>query len=115
MLVSGGRSAAFIIAAIFIYIGTIKEEKFSSYYYLFTGNSTKRKLIDKDSIRKRFIRVNGDTHIRWVVNRLSPVTLCYVQVIDDTGKVIRVLNEDEIMRGFLMYGYDGRIEQIINN
>lgn len=115
ILVSGGRSAAFIIAAIFIYIGTIKEEKFSSYYFLFTGNSAKRKLIEKDRIRKRVIRVKEDISIKWVVNRMSPVTLCYVQVMDDTGKIKKVLNEDEIMRGFLTYGYDGRIEQIINN
>lgn len=115
MIASGGRSAVLIIAAIFIYIGTVKEEKFSSYYYLFTGNSTKRMLIAKGRIRKRFIRVREDIPIRWVVNRLSPVTLCYVQVMDSTGEIKRILDEEEIMEGFLKFGYDGRIEQIVNN
>ncbi len=114
MLAEGSRSAALIIAAVFIYIGTVKEEKFSSYYYLFTGNSTKSKLIAQDRIRKRFIKTREDTRIRSVVNRFSPATLCYVQVVDGKGEIKRILSEDEIMKGFLHYGFDGRIRQIIN-
>lgn len=114
MLASGSRSAAFIIAAVFIYIGTVKEEKFSSYYYLFTGNSTKSMLIAQGRIRRRFIKAREDTRIRLVVNRFSPATLCYVQVVDARGAIKRILSEDEIMKGFLKYGYDGRIRQIIN-
>lgn len=113
MLTGGGKSAALIIAAVFIYIGTIKEEKFSSYYYLFTGNNTKSILIAQGRIRKRFIKAQENTRIRLVVNRFSPVTLCYVQVMDDSGKTKGVLSEDEIMNGFIKYGYDGRIGQII--
>jgi stage IV sporulation protein FB len=114
MLTAGGRSAALIIAAVFIYIGTVKEEKFSSYYYLFTGNSTKSMLIAKGRIRKRFIKAREDTRIRLVVNRFSPVTLCYVQVVDAAGTIKRIISEDEVMKGFFEYGYDGRIKQIIN-
>ena len=114
MITSGGRSTALIIAAIFIYIGTLKEEKLSSYYYLFTGNSTKSMLIAQGRIRKRFIKVREDTRIRLVVNRFSPVTLCYVQVLDDSGVTKRILSEEEIMNGFINYGYDGKISQIIN-
>ncbi|MHB1391947.1 MAG: site-2 protease family protein [Clostridia bacterium] len=114
MLVSGSRSAALIIAAVFIYIGTIKEEKFSAYYYLFTGNSTKCTLIAQGHIRKRFIKVREDTQIRLVVNRFSPATLCYVQVANAKGEIKRILSEDEVMKGFLKYGYDGIISQIIN-
>ncbi|HYE81257.1 MAG TPA: M50 family metallopeptidase [Clostridia bacterium] len=114
MLVSGGRSIAFAIAGIFIYIGTIKEEKFSSYYYLFTGNTTKNMLISRGRIRKRFIKVRADTLITFAVNRFSPVTLCYIQVLDASGGIKRVLTEDEIMGGLLKYGYDGRIEQILD-
>jgi len=114
MLTMGSKSAALIIAGIFIYIGTLKEEKFSSYYYMFTGNSTKGMLIARGRIRKRFIRVREDTRIRFAVSRFSPVTLCYVQVMDASGEIIRILSEDEVMKGFLKYGYDGRIEQIIN-
>ncbi|MDD4504366.1 MAG: site-2 protease family protein [Clostridiaceae bacterium] len=114
LLTRGGKSAALIIAAIFIYIGTLKEEKFSSYYYLFTGNNAKSMLIEQGRIRKRFIKAQEDTRIRQVVNRFSPVTFCYVQVMDDSGKIKGVLSEDEIMRGFLKYGYDGKVGQIIN-
>lgn len=109
----GGKSAALVITAVFIYVGTLKEEKYSSYYYLFTGNNTKRILIAQGRIRKRFIKAQEDTLIRMVVNRFSPVTLCYVQVMDYSGKAKRVLSEDEIMNGFIEYGYDGRIGQII--
>lgn len=114
MLTSGSRSAALIIAAVFIYIGTIKEEKFSSYYYLFTANNTKSMLIAQGRIRKRFIKVREDTGISLAVNRFSPVTLCYTQVLDAKGTVKRVLSEDEIMKGFIKYGYDGKIRQIID-
>ena len=114
MLYSGSRSAALIIAAVFVYIGTVKEEKFSSYYYLFTGNSTKSMLIATGRIRKRCINAREDTRIRLIVNRFSPVTQCYVRVMDTKGAIIRILSEDEIIKGFLNYGYDGRIRQIIN-
>jgi len=115
LLASGSRSAALLIAAVFIYAGTAKEEKFSSYYYLFTGNSTKRKLIAGSRIRKRLVRVGEDMPIKWVVDRLSPVTLCQAEVVGDNGQIKRILNEEEIMDGFLKYGYYGRIGQIINN
>lgn len=110
----GSRSASLIIAAVFLYIGTFREEKFSSYYYLFTGNNTKNMLIAQGRIRKRFIKVREDTRIRTVVNRFSPVTLCYVEVVGAEGETKRILSEDEIMKGFLVYGYDGRIRQISN-
>ncbi|HWR60408.1 MAG TPA: M50 family metallopeptidase, partial [Clostridia bacterium] len=112
LLASGSRSAALLIAAVFIYIGTAKEEKLSSYYYLFTGNSTKRKLIAGGRIRKRHVRVREDMTIKWVVDRLSPVTLCQAEVVDGAGRIKRILNEEEIMDSFLKYGYYGRIGQI---
>lgn len=115
MLTLGGKSVAFVITAVFIYIGTIKEEKFSSYYYLFTGNNIKNMLIAQGRIRKRFIKAHEDTRIRLVVNRFSPATLCYVQVLNTSGETKRILNEDEIMKGLLEYGADGIIAQIINN
>lgn len=114
LLASGGRSAALLIAAVFLYIGTVKEEKFSSYYYLFTANSTKNLLTAQGRIRKRFIEVKEDTLIRTAVNRFSPVTLCYVRVLDSEGMIKRILSEEEIMKGFLKFGYDGRIRQILN-
>jgi stage IV sporulation protein FB len=115
MLALGGRSTAFIITGIFIYIGALKEEKYSLYYYLFTGNDIKRMLITQGKIKKRFIKAQEKTRIRLVVNRFSPVTFCYVQVVDASGETTRILNEDEIMKGFLKYGAYGIIEQIKNN
>jgi len=114
ILASGSRSTALVIAAIFIYIGTLKEEKFSSYYYLITGNNTKNMLIAQGRIRKRFIKVSEETQIRSVVNRFSPVTLCYVQVLDGSGTIKRIISEDEIMAGLLKCGYYGKIRDIIN-
>lgn len=114
MLMVGGRSGTLIIAAIFIYIGALREERNSSYYYLFTGNNSKNTMIAKGRIRKRFIKVQEDTPIRLIVNKFSPVTLCYVEVADEKGRTNRILSEDEIMKAFLKYGYDGRIKHILD-
>jgi len=114
MLAAGGRSGALIIAAVFIYIGALKEEKNSSYYYLFTGNSTKSIMTAQGMIRKRYIKVREDTPIKLAVNSFSPVTLCYVKVLDEKGAVKSIMSEDEIMKGFIKYGYDGKIGQILN-
>lgn len=114
MLAAGSRSGALIIAAVFLYLGALKEEKNSSYYYLFTGNNTKKTMIALGRIKKRFIKAQEDTPIRLVVNKFSPVTLCCVEVSDEVGRMNRMLSEDEIIEGFLKYGYDGRIGQITN-
>lgn len=115
MFLGGSRSAALLLAAVFIYIGTIEEEKFSSYYYLFTGNSKKTMLTKKGKIRRRLIRLREDSSIKQAIDRLSPVTLCNAEVVDAEGHIKRILDEEEIMDGFLKYGYYGRIGQIINN
>ena len=115
MLYVGDRSAALIITAVFIYIGTVKEEKNSSFFYLFTGNSAKSMASAKGNIRTRFIKVNAETPLKYAVNRFSPATLCRFEVLDSEGRISGVLGEDEIMDGLLRYGYDGRIEQILNS
>ncbi|HPA53842.1 MAG TPA: M50 family metallopeptidase [Bacillota bacterium] len=114
MLAAGSKSGALIIAAVFIYIGALKEEKNSSYYYLFTGNNTKNAMIARGRIRKRFIKVQEDNLIRQIVNKFSPVTQCCVEVADAKGRHKRILSEEEIIKGLLQYGYDGKIAQIIN-
>lgn len=112
---SGNKSAALVITAVFIYLGTVREEKNSAFFYLFKGNSAKSQATAEGRIRKRFIKVSTDTPLKNAVNRFSPATLCCFEVLDDEGGISRILGEDEIMDGLLKYGYDGRIEQIINN
>ncbi|MGE5678769.1 MAG: M50 family metallopeptidase [Pseudomonadota bacterium] len=112
---SGYKSAALIITAVFIYLGTVREEKNSSFFYLFKGNSAKEQATAEGRIRKRFIKVSADTPLKYAVNRFSPATLCCFEVLDGEGEISRVLEEEEIMEGLLKYGYDGKIGQIINN
>lgn len=111
----GYKSAALIITAVFIYLGTVREEKNSAFFYLFKGNSAKSQAMANGRIRKRFIKVSAVTPLKYAVNSFSPATLCCFEVLDDMGVIIRILGEDEIMDGLLKYGYDGKIEQIINN
>ena len=113
LLARGSRSVALIITAVFIYIGTIKEERFTSYYYLLMRNNRKTMQIQKGDIKKRFIKAHEDVKIRLIINQLSPVTFCYVSVLDCNGRMIKVLNEDEVIEGFMEYGYEGTIGQII--
>lgn len=111
-LKNGSKSVALLIAAVFIYIGTMKEERFASYYYLLVNNSRKSRMIREGKIRKRFIKARENVKIKQVVNQFSPVTLCFVHVLDSKGRIIRVLDEDEVVKGFMQYGYDGIIGQI---
>lgn len=112
---SGSKSAAIFIAAVFIYLGTVREEKNSAFFYLFKGNSAKSQAEAEGRIRKRYIKVSASTQLKYAVNRFSPATICYFEVFDTEDGISRVLGEDEIMDGLLKYGYYGRIEQIISS
>jgi len=112
LIAKGGKSAAILIAAVFIYIGTMREERFASYFFLLMSNNKKSKLIQEGKIKKRFITVNENAKIRAVVNKFSPVTQCFINVIDKNGRLIRVLDEETVVKGFIKLGYDGIIGQI---
>lgn len=112
LLAGGDKSVAVAISAVFIYIGTVKEERNASYYYLLLSNNRKKQMMQEGKIRKRFIKAHEDTKIRTVVNCFSPVTLCFVDITDSRGKVLRTLDEDRVVEGFMRYGYDGTMGQI---
>ncbi|MGE5629553.1 MAG: M50 family metallopeptidase [Caulobacteraceae bacterium] len=111
-LKSGGKSAALMITAVFIYIGTIKEERFASYYYLLMNNSRKTRMVTRGKIRKRVVKAYEHTKIREVINYFSPVTICTVYVIDLEGNTLRALDETAVINGFLECGYEGIMGQV---
>ncbi|OGO76637.1 MAG: hypothetical protein A2Y23_06490 [Clostridiales bacterium GWB2_37_7] len=108
----GSNSFAFIITAVFIYLGCHKEMKFCSYYYLLNKNNYKKNHGSKNRLKTRIIPVYDDTLVRFAANQFSPGTVCIVHVLDNSGHIIRILSEVDIMDGFLKYGYDSRIGQI---
>jgi stage IV sporulation protein FB len=108
----GSTSFAFIITAIFIYLGCYKEMKFCSYYYLLNKNNYKKNHGGKRRLKTRIINVYGDTLVRFAANQFSPGTVCIVHVMDSSGNIIKNLSEADIMDAFLQYGYDCRIDDI---
>ncbi len=57
--------------------------------------------------------MHRDTYIRFAAKQFSSGNYCIIKVLDDSGMVIKILNEADIMDGFLKYGYDARIEDIL--
>jgi stage IV sporulation protein FB len=108
----GSTSFAYVITAIFIYLGCYKEMKFCSYYYLLNKNNYKKNHGGKRRLKTRVINVYEDTLVRFAANQFSPGTVCIVHVLNTSGSVIRVLSEADIMDAFLKYGYDSRMGQI---
>lgn len=113
MIINGDTSVAYLITAIFVFLGAEKEMKYCSYYYLFYRNNKKIKAIKKNTIKKRVIEVRGDVLIRVVANNFSPSSLCEIRVIDNKGRLIKKLSETDIMDSILNYGYDSKLRQII--
>jgi len=112
IIYKGSTSVAFILTAVFIYLGCHREMKYCSYYYLLHRNNYKKNHGSRKRLKTRVIPVHGDTLVRFAANQFSPGTVCTVHVLDDSGHVIKVLSEADIMDAFLKYGYDSRMEQI---
>lgn len=112
-LMDGSNSLAFLAAGIFIFLGTLKEKKYCSYMYLLNKNNRKQLSIKKGNINIRTINVSKKAYIGQVASSFSPVSLCKINVFDSTGKIIKVLNEADIMDGLLKCGYDATIEDIL--
>lgn len=108
----GSTSIAYIITAVFIYLGCHKEMKYCSYYYLLHRNNYKKNHGSKKRLKSRIINVYPDTLVRFAANQFSPGTICIIHVRDQSGHVNHILSEADIMDAFLKYGYDCKIEQI---
>lgn len=109
---NGSTSFVYVLTGIFIYVGTVKEVKFHSYYYLLNKNNQKLLRIKQHKIRYRIVEVHEDTPIRFAAGRFSPGNVCLIHVLDDNGKVIKILKEADIMNAFLTYGYDSKVGSI---
>jgi hypothetical protein len=112
IIYGGNNSAAYIITGAFIYMGCHKEMKYCSYYYLMHKNNYKKDHFGKRKFRTRIIDVDSDTMIRSIANQFSPSTVCIVNLVDSSGRTIKVLSEAEVMDAFLKYGYDSKVDQI---
>ncbi|MDF2522067.1 MAG: hypothetical protein K0R84_2695 [Clostridia bacterium] len=112
LLYKGGTGVAYIITGLFIYLGCEKELRFSSYYYLMNKNNYKKNITVKKRLKTRILKLGFDTYARTAAGEFSPGSICIIYVTDDSGKVINILSEADIMDGFLKYGYDCKIGQI---
>lgn len=113
LLVNRNNTLAYVLTAVFIYAGTVKEMRYCSYYYLLNKSNKKARDIRNRRIRKREINVYKDTYIRFAASQFSSGSYCIINVMDDSGKIIKVLNEADIMNAFLKYGYDAKIGEIL--
>lgn len=111
IIYKGSNSVAYIITALFIYLGCHKELRYCSYYYLLNLNN-KKGGFGRRRLMTRTLRLHKDTYIRSAANQFSPNNICIVHVVDDSGRVIKILREADIMDAFLKYGYDSRIGEI---
>lgn len=112
-LMNGSNSIALMITGIFIFLGTLKEKKYCSYMYLLNKNNRKQRSIKNRNIHIRTINVSKKTFINQIASSFSPVSLCKINVMDGSGRIIKVLNEADIMDGLLKYGYDATVGDIL--
>jgi stage IV sporulation protein FB len=112
LVMKGNNSLAYVIAAIFVFAGTVRESRYCSYYYLLHQNNRKNRLKTGNKFYKRIIKVHRDMPIRFVASQFSPGNSCTISVLDDAGNLLYQLNEADIMDGLLKYGYDSTIGQI---
>ncbi len=112
-LMNGSNSLALMITGIFIFLGTLKEKKYCSYMYLLNRNNRKQQSIKNGRINIRNINVSKKTFISQIASSFSPASMCKINVVDSTGRIIKVLNEADIMDGLLKYGYDATVGDIL--
>ena len=112
-IIKGRQGIAYIVSAIFIYIGAVKEEKNCSYIFLLNRNNKKERMITRNNFSYRPLKVFKETYLRNIVDQFSPGNICKIQVYDDGGNFILELREADIMDGFLKHGYFGKIKDIL--
>lgn len=106
------NSIAYILTALFIYLGCNKELKYCSYYYLLHKNNFKKSIASNKKVRVRVVDLPSNTYVRHAADEFSPSTVCIIHVVDRNGRVMAVLNESDIMDAFIKYGYDSRLADI---
>lgn len=112
-ITSRSNTVAYIITAVFIYMGCYREVKYSSYYYLLHRNNYKKARAGKPRVRTRIVKVHQDTLVRLAANQFSPGIVCIIHVLDESGHVVRVLKEADVMDALIKHGYDCTISDII--
>ncbi|MFZ5352943.1 MAG: M50 family metallopeptidase [Bacillota bacterium] len=113
ILLRGQKNLWYASIAFFIFIGSVREVKYCSYYYLLSSNNKKVKRIKQSTIRKRIINVHGDTYLRFIAAQFSPSNFCEIYVRDHKGKTVRVFSEAEISDAIIRVGYEGKIKDIL--
>lgn len=111
LLLEGNMTITYTIAAVFIFLGALREEKNCSYIYLLNRNNKKVRM--HNDLHVRFIKVSKETYLKSIAAQFSPGNICRILVYDDKGALIKELNEADIMDGFLKYGYYGKIKNIV--
>ncbi len=112
LILNGDETFAFASVAFFMFLGAVKEQKYCSYYYLLNKNNKKVKAIKSRAIKKRIIKVHEDTYLRFAAAQFSPSNVCEIRVFDGNGKLLRILNEADIMDAIIRYGYEGKIKEL---
>jgi len=111
LLLRGNMTIAYAVAALFIFLGALREEKNCSYIYLLNRNNKKVKMYN--DLPVRLIKVSKETYLKSITAQFSPRNICRILVYDEKGVLIKELNEADVMDGFLKYGYYGKIKNII--
>ena len=112
LIINDITTAAYIITAIFIFLGALREEKNCSYVYLFNRNNKKEKMLKKRKCKKRSLVCSRGTYLKDIIEQFSPGNICEISVYDELKKNYVRLSEADIINGFLIKGYYGRIEDI---
>ncbi len=112
-IVKGQQTVAYITAAIFIFVGAIKEEKNCSYIYLLNRNNKKEAMIGERGFSIRVLNASKETYLKSIADQFSPGNICKIRIYDEKGVFIDELCEADIMNGFLMSGYYSKIKDIL--
>ncbi len=113
LIINNEITAAYIITAIFIFFGALKEEKNCSYVYLLNRNNKKEKKLKRKNYKKRLLIGSKGTYLKDIIEQFSPGNICEISVYDEKKSVFIILSEADIINAFLSKGYYSKIEDIL--
>lgn len=113
LIINDITTAAYIITAIFIFLGALREEKNCSYVYLLNRNNKKEKILKRKNYKTRLLISSKGTYLKNLIEQFSPGNICRVRVFDENNNIIDELSEADIINGFLTKGYYSKIEDIL--